>query len=413
MKTKPAFDCGDAWPLPPLRITFLLLLVALCGAGVASAQSQAPLLAAAGEPDYNAPWPDAQRKGLRPKAVTPPAARTAAPKAQAPTTSTPGARPAEPDYKAPWGSTTTKSQPTPQPSAPPPVQPPTGVQPGAVPASPPVLRPPKSTKHEVSVSGDLTIGQGQVTLPLGYSLRETLGGLATVPVSAFSADRSSIYFGGTVSYSYGQAWYIDLSFAHGESSGQQSIDTAWLGPMDSEFKITDDWLQAYVRYTFPGLRGKRLSAYLRGGGSFVQADLKDDASSPAFGRYSQTDKTQDLLGNVGFGLGYSLYSTRRARLGLQFEGEGFFGVRTQDSLEFLSADYGLDFKTAKIDNTLYGGIGRITVRYEYRLGRSGLFKIFADGGGQMRYTLVSYPDAGSSTELLWGPYVKVGVRYAF
>jgi hypothetical protein len=322
-----------------------------------------------------------------------------------------GVAPREPDYNAPWGATAPKV--APQPSATPAAQSPATVPPGAYSTAPPTLRAPKSTKHEISVSGDLMMGQGTVTLPLGYSLKETLGGIASVPVSAFSADRNSIYFGGTVSYSYGQAWYIDLSFAHGESSGQQSIDTGWLGPMNSEFKITDDWLQAYVRYTFPRLRGKRFSAYLRAGGSFVQADLTDNASSPASGRYTQTDQTQDMLGNVGFGLGYSLYTTRRVRFGVQFEGEGFFGTRTQDSLEFLSADEGLVFESANINNTLYGGIGRATFRFEYRLGASGLFKVFADAGGQMRYTLISYPGASAADEMLWGPYIKLGIRYAF
>ena len=400
MKTKPKICCRDARNSFLACVSTSILLLALLGATWTSAQSQPP----AREPDYNAPWPGAESKGVRPKSSTHAVAPAAAPKAQ-----TPAAAPgAEPNYNAPWGAT------APQPSAAPASPAPGAVAPGAYSAAPPMLRAPKSTKHEISVSGDLTMGQGQVTLPLGYSLKETLGSAGvSVPVSAFTADRSSIYYGGTVSYSYGQAWYIDLSFAHGESSGNQSIDTGALGSMDSDFKITDDWLQAYVRYTFPGLRGKRLSAYLRAGGTYVQADLKDDASSPAVGRYTQTDKTKDLLGNVGFGLGYSLYTTRRARFGIQFEGEGFFGNRTQDSLEFLSADEGLEFKSANISNTLYGGIGRATFRFEYRLGASGLFKIFADGGGQMRYTLVNYPDAGSSTELLWGPYIKLGVRYAF
>lgn len=258
------------------------------------------------------------------------------------------------------------------------------------------------------------LGQGTVTLPLGYSLDKTLGAQANVPVSAISADRSSVYFGGTLTYSYGQAWYVDLSFIHGSSSGSQSIDADWLGNLPSDFKITDDWMQVYLRYTFPRLRGKRLSAYMRVGASFVQSELTTDTESMAVApRYSQEDTTEDMLGNLGFGLGYSLYTSRRARLGLQFEGEGFYGTRTQDSLEELSADEGLVFERATIDNNVYGGIGRLTLRYEYRLGKSGLFKIFGDVGGQMRYTLVEYPGTSAPSEMLWGPYVKLGLRYAF
>lgn len=293
-----------------------------------------------------------------------------------------------------------------QPSTQPPVE--------ALSAPPPSLKAPKPTKHEISVSGDAFLGQGTVTLPFGYSLQQSLPG-ASVPVVAASFNRSSLYYGGTLSYSYGQSWYVDVSFAQGNSTGDQSTPVGWLGVLPSHFTIKDQWCQAYVRYTFPGLRGRRLSAYLRAGATYVTANLTDDATSPALGRYYQTDKTTDMLGNLGFGLGYSLYVSpgSRMRLGLQFEGEGFYGTRSQKSLETLSADEGVEFVTANINNSLYGGIARLTTRFEYRLGKSGLFRVFADGGAQGRYTLISYPGAGSHNEMLWGPYVKLGVRYAF
>jgi hypothetical protein len=276
---------------------------------------------------------------------------------------------------------------------------------------PPLLQAPKPTKNEVSVSGDVMLGQGTVTLPVGYSLQKSLVDVPT-PLGAFSVPRNSTYYGGTISYSYGQAWYLDISFAQGQSSGNQSIDTGWLGPLNSNFSISDTLYQAYVKYTFPRLRGKRFSAYLRGGASYVTAEIKDDATSPA-GRYTQKDTTQDMLANLGFGLGYSLYSTRHLRFGLQFEGEGFYGMRSQQTLENLSADQGLDFVSANIDNSLYGGIGRVTMRLEYRLGQSGLFKIFGEVGAEGRYTMITYPGASAPNELLWGPYAKLGIRYAF
>jgi hypothetical protein len=280
-------------------------------------------------------------------------------------------------------------------------------------AAPPTLAPPKATKNEVSASADFMLGQGTVTLPVGYSLNQSLGGSAGNIVGAFSVPRNSTYYGGTISYSYGQAWYIDLSYEQGQSSGSQSINTGSLGSLASNFTINDTWYQAYVRYTFPSLRGKRFSAYLRAGVSFVQSDLADDASSPAIKRYTQKDTTQDELGNLGFGLGYSLYTSHRLKVGLQLEGEGFFGTRSQDSLETLSADVGVKFVSDTIDNTLYGGIARATVRFEYRLGQSGLFKIFGDLGVQGRYTMIQYPGASAPDEMLYGPYVKVGIRYAF
>jgi hypothetical protein len=278
---------------------------------------------------------------------------------------------------------------------------------------PPMLQAPKATKNEISVSGDVMFGEGTVTLPLGYSLKQSLGGSVPTPLSAFSVPRNSIYFGGTVSYSYGQAWYVDASYSKGQSSGSQSINTGFLGALDSSFSIDDTWYQLYIKYTFPQLRGKRFSAYLRAGASYVTADITDDAQSPAAGRYHQTDTTDEYLGNIGFGLGYSLYTSGRLRLGVQFEGEGFYGERSQQSLENLSADAGLDFVSAGINNSLYGGIGRVTMRAEYRLGQSGLFKIFGEVGAEGWYTLIDYSGAGSSNELLWGPYAKLGIRYAF
>lgn len=289
--------------------------------------------------------------------------------------------------------------------------------PGTVPEGGPSQ--PRLRKNEISVSGDFFLGQGNVTLPFGFALANALNPLLPEPLQGTvnKADRSSDYFGGTVSYSYGQAWYLDLAYAHGSSSGNVPVslspNEAIFEHLDSTFSITDDWYQAYIRYTFPGLRGKRLSAYLRAGVSYVQATLTDAAPIPTLGVYAETDKTDDLLGNVGFGVGYSLYATRHVRLGVQVEGEGFYGRRSQKITETFVGDLGLNLPQVSINNDLYGGIGRGTVRFEYRLGQTGAFKLFADGGIQGKFTMINYSGLGSFDELLWGPYVKVGVRYAF
>lgn len=280
---------------------------------------------------------------------------------------------------------------------------------------PPTLQPPRSTKNEVSASFDIMFGEGQVSLPLGYSLNKALGGTASSQQGAFTVPRNSFYYGGTISYSFGQAWYVDLSIAQGHSSGSQTIPTGFLGDIPSSFSIDDTWYQAYLKYTFPQLRGKRFSAYLRAGISYVTATLKDNASQTIDGAYSQHDDTQDILGNVGFGLAYSLFTTHRLRIDLQGEAEGFFGERSQQTLETLASDRGLPFQTDDINNTLYGGIGRATLRAEYRMGKSGLFKIFGEAGIEGRYDIVDYSGSksGSPNEYLWGPYVKIGARYAF
>ena len=281
---------------------------------------------------------------------------------------------------------------------------------------PPMLQPPKSTKNEISASGDIMFGQGRVSLPLGYSLNKSEGSIVSSQQGAFTVPRNSFYYGGTISYSYGQAWYIDFSIAQGHSSGSQTIPTGFLGNLDSNFSIDDTWYQLYLKYTFPQLRGKRFSAYLRAGGSLITSTLNDNGTQPGGSRYTQNDKTTDYLGNVGFGLAYSLFTTHRLRVDLQGEAEGFYGDRSQKSLETLTGTViSSGFQSASLNNTLYGGIGRATVRGEYRMGKSGLFKIFGEAGIEGRYDVVSYSNSKSSSpnEYLWGPYVKAGLRYAF
>jgi hypothetical protein len=104
----------------------------------------------------------------------------------------------------------------------------------------------KTTKHEISASGDLLVGDGWVTLPIGSSLQKSLGGLATFPEFVASPTRdSTYYYGATLSYSYGQIWYFDFSFADGHSSGTQDLDVGPYGTAPTSFTIDDSWYQAY------------------------------------------------------------------------------------------------------------------------------------------------------------------------
>ena len=283
------------------------------------------------------------------------------------------------------------------------------------------LPPVKPTRNEISVSGDYLFGQGTVTFPELFSLRNSGFALGSSP-GVGTADRKSDYIGATISYSFGQAWYLDLSYARGRSSATGPVrfpNVIGDPPLDltTTFTIDDDWYQAYVRYTFPALRFTRLSAYLRAGVSFVQADLHaiNSRPPPLGGFYEQTDRTEDILGNVGFGLVYFVYRDNRAKLGLQLEGEGFYGHRSQDSREDLDTFDPSRIVNARIDNDLYGGLGRSTVRFEYALGRRGVFKLTADAGMEVKYTRIQYSDFGIGTrdELLWGPYAKIGLKYSF
>jgi tetratricopeptide (TPR) repeat protein len=282
----------------------------------------------------------------------------------------------------------------------------------AAPSKP--IAPAKATKNEISVSGDFFLGQGTVTLPVGFSLEKPLAAEgAEFKKSVASPDRSSTYYGGTISYSFNQSVYLDLSYARGSSSGNFSFDTGDNKNLNATFTIDDTWYQAYLRYVLPGLRGTRASAYLRGGFSYVTADLTAGSVIPAFGIYKQTDKTTDILGNIGFGWRYALRPMQPYRIYLQLEGEGFFGTRSQNSLESLPEVEGFVPQAAKFSNTLYGGIGRATLRVEQGFGKTGLFRVYLDGGFQAKYTLIQYSGVSAPNELLWGPYVKLGLRYSF
>jgi hypothetical protein len=294
---------------------------------------------------------------------------------------------------------------------------------------------PKSYKNEISASADFLLGEGYVTLPVFYSLQKApnqVPGSIISQLTPFiaSPDRNSDYFGGTVSYSRGQSLFLDLSYAHGTSSGDQQLNGERFANPTTHFSIDDDYYQAFIRYVPKRLLTTRYFAYLRGGVSYVKATLQDQATFPQpVGRYSQTDNTTDILGNFGFGLGRYIYRGERLRVALQLEGEGFYGVRSQDTQESLP-DFKTNFPrpgihpnpitgpTVSFDDDLYGGIGRGTVRVQYAFGKLGLLKAFGDFGAEAKYTLIHYPgtgtfSGGSFNELLWGPYVKVGLRYDF
>ena len=272
-------------------------------------------------------------------------------------------------------------------------------------------------KNEVSASADFMYGIGTITVPIGYALKTIPLQGASFPVDAVSADRSTVYYGGTISYSFGRSWYLDFSGEDGRSTGSTSLSIPGLaGPaVPASFDVNDTWYQVYLRYNFQNfLAGTRFRAYLRGGATLIKATL-DTVNNPfsSYGSgqfYSEHDDTFDARGNAGFGLTYSLYSTVRLKVGLQLEGEGFAGNRSQDITEsFAQSTTG----NTTINNTVYGAIGRMTLHADYRLGQAGRWKLTGDVGMMTMNSFVSYPDFGTKAELLYGPYAKVGASFVF
>jgi len=281
------------------------------------------------------------------------------------------------------------------------------------------IQQPTVYKNELSASADLMYGIGTITVPVGYGLHSQSSGPANFKESAVSADRSTIYYGGTLSYSYGRSWYLDISGEDGRSTGSTGITIPGLaGSIPASFNVDDTWYQVYLRYNFQNfLAGTRFRAYLRGGVSLVKATLTtvNNGFSAQYAEpgdfYTEHDDTLDELANAGFGLTYSLYSTVRLKVGLQLEGEGFGGDRQQNITESFVPSQLTGSTT--IDDTVYGAIGRLTLHADYRLGQSGRWKMTGDLGMMTKNSWVSYPGFGTKDETLYGPYAKVGASFVF
>jgi hypothetical protein len=261
----------------------------------------------------------------------------------------------------------------------------------------------------VSVTADFLYGQGELTLPFGFALAES--GASSSPPYVGQPERESIYYGASASYSPDQIWYIDFSFREGHSSGGFNLGEGG----DSTFTVDDRFYQLNVRYAlrdvFPRLKTSRFAVYLRLGVSYGPADLLDVSTIP--GVYRQENEIQDVVGDLGLGLVCEVFSVGKLRVGLQLEAEGFYGHRWQSIQEESELQGIIPAVSSSLENDLYGAIGRLTGRFQYRFGDTGSVRLFADVGVEAKHTVIGYSGLGSYTELLWGPYVKVGLRYSF
>jgi hypothetical protein len=337
--------------------------------------------------------------------------------------------PNQPDYNAPWSQTKPAAKPAApaakKPAAPKPVEPKpaeskpaTAPAPATNPTEPAGLMPaplalpamPKTTRNEIALSADYVLGQGTITLPLGSAIKNVVPGF---PQKVNDADRESTYYGASYAYSLGQAWYLDLAYNQGESDGDFAFD-AGTTKLSSSFTIEDTWYQAYLRYTFPQLRGKRFQAYLRAGVSYVQTDLSVIGRNVAL-TVNQQAETDELYGNLGLGMNYPLYRAGRFQIRVNADAEAFFGQRSTDLTESFNLTSPFVLSAASndsFDSTVYGGYARATIRAQYELTESGLLRAFLDVGAQVKYTQIDYPQ-GWFDEVLWGPYVKAGLLYSF
>lgn len=281
----------------------------------------------------------------------------------------------------------------------------------------PTIDLPKKKNHTLSVSGDYFRASGD----LGVVQRAALSAQTPQPVTAGTFSRDATYYGGTLSYSYGQAYFLDLSYNTGNSDGNsRSAVQVPAGDNTFDFRLRETFYQAYVRYVFPGQRARnpRLLPYVRAGASLIESSL--DGHTPELNNtsYKQESEIQDILGNVGAGITYAFVTKPRLRLGVQLEAEGFYGHRSQDQTEHVIINGNDNVFSTPFGSSLFGGIARSTLQFEYRFGRTGLFRFFTDGGIQFKYTVVNYDVVSddsqrSQKEPLWGPYARAGFRYSF
>jgi hypothetical protein len=273
----------------------------------------------------------------------------------------------------------------------------------------------KAENHDVWVAGDGAYLFGDVLVTLGRSLAESLGGTAP-EIQSVIAPRQSYYYGGSLSYSYGakRNLYFDLNYAQGHSDAKaKDLDGGSMGKFDTtDFTVDDSWIQGYLRYSFSELTvGKPYTIYARLGVSYVKTELEMRADIPKLGLYNQSSESTDIMGNIGLGVSYAFLRKEHHRLGALVEMDVFGGQRTQDMTEKLY--YQTSGTPVSKDDLVYGGLGRLTLRYEYVTGKTYSWRYFVDFGGQARALWVNDPDGKESMEMLYGVYGRLGVKYSF
>ena len=297
--------------------------------------------------------------------------------------------------------------------------------------------------RELGASGDFLYGFGNVTLPIGFGLAQPIQNRALgIGNGEFTeaTRKDAIYYGGTLSGSLGKTWFIDVSYSQGKSEGEfteggQLALPSIFGrqgsvPGVAPYSVRESFYQVYIKYAFPQLSGTRTSAYLRLGATLAEADASmkwSVAGGDLFGSYDSISK--DYLGNVGFGLEYAVIRGDRLRMSLLMEGEGFGGSRVIEGDESLTYIGGSTYAGPISNQSLvYGALGRGVARIAWALDGDGRWRLNMDLGVQAKFLINEYdfmPDQDLNsglavdrpnvhgTEMLWGPYGRLGLSYSF
>jgi hypothetical protein len=279
----------------------------------------------------------------------------------------------------------------------------------------------KEAKNQLALSADYFLAEGHIQIPIVEGTPATLRTVVQGPINGN-------YYGSTLSYSRGPL-ALDVSYSKANYTGTSENVPAGTFPGFNNSRAVgvgytrdDDWYQAYVRYFI--LNKKHFSAFVRGGVTYITSKDGVSISQPEF-TYSESDKFDDITGNLGAGVGYTFFRNSRWSLGLGVDGEGFFGERSQTvdvgAFDASVIVKGNSFKEALLggsdtfDNTIWGGTGRASIQAQLFLGKAQSARVFVDGGMEGIYDSVDYSkfQLGSRNELFWGPYVKAGLRVSF
>lgn len=314
--------------------------------------------------------------------------------------------------------------------------------------------------YELTASGDLLLGSGYVTVPIGYSLGPRGSGNGEFN----EADRTgALYLGSAVQLKIDgsaikrQVFEIEASQVSGRSRGVFD-DLSWIAGnaegifSAGSYQLDDSIFQFRLRHRF--MKVGQSEWYWGFGYINVQSELDGqyalrvvvDPDSAELGRGLVNQRTQDHLGSMTVSYEYldlddllakfrlsksektnsgSAWMTFREKCDLNLRADLglFLGARNTELRETFSE--APEPGAARVSSMIYGGDGRFMLKAAWTLyeKRKYAWYLYGQAGVQARYLINEWdriPFSGGAdrinvrgAELLWGPYFQAGIRYVW
>ena len=275
-----------------------------------------------------------------------------------------------------------------------------------------------------TLSADLLLGSGYVTVPLGASMGFGDGEFT-------QADRtSSRYLGGALNLEITDLFpkwglfEVEVSRIQGRSVGVfrdlSALTQQESNNFTSDYRLDEEILQVSLRKEI--LYRNRNVLFLGIGYIQVGEDVYGAYETDLIrGKISQS--TRDHLGSMGATYQRELLAINGFTLFARSELDLFAGARKTKFREQLSLYENEYSGEDRIHSLVYGGSGRLLLKAYWVPGTRGQLKLYAMAGIQARYLLNDWeklPDNYSvederlnvrGSELLWGPYFQLGAKY--